>query len=268
MFKNLFSSIGNAVKGLFSGRSYSYDDKERSAQASQKGFLNPQPLTPTMPQASPTPNFNAPVYKHSAVKPTVTKAPTYTPAPTITQQYITPSPAYQPPQKLDIQAHRGVSTTPVAELRPEYQKMIWNHIPNQATQSAVAIAGENAEQNPKAKNVNADGTVDYGLTQLNNKTFSDLMRSPKYANQLKAYGINKIEDTLDPDKSIFTMKLALDYERAAKAQPFAWYYGWQNKGYNMFPDQSISDVARKKYPSGSTVYFKLLEKLRAQGLLK
>ena len=168
-----------------------------------------------------------------------------------------------PDRILDVGKYQGVSPTEIPLPTQDIQDMLWRQMPNEATQAAVAISGENPSWNPMAKNEqNTDNSIDYALAQNNSVTLEDLFKRQQYAAELKANGINGPEDLMgDPEKSIIATRITRQYEEAAGAEPWSWWFGWQNKGYNMFPDRDIKDVAGTTYKSGNKPYPKLYERL-------
>lgn len=67
------------------------------------------------------------------------------------------------------------------------------------------LEGENRGLNPRAENINKDGSVDRGLFQINSNTFADFMRrKPK---KLYEAGIRSFEDMYDPEKILRWQKL-------------------------------------------------------------
>lgn len=75
------------------------------------------------------------------------------------------------------------------------------------------LEGENRSLNPRAENINKDGSVDRGLFQINSNTFADFMRrKPK---KLYEAGIRSFEDMYDPEKNIKMAKII-----------------WEEQGYN------------------------------------
>ena len=185
--------------------------------------------------------------------------PLPTPVPT-TVPSITPTPQGR---ILDVAKYQGVSPTAIPLPNQDIQDIIWEQFPNEATQGAVALAGENAGFRTTATNPNNDGTFDYGLFQNNSKTLKDLLSKQRYAADLKAAGINSPEDVQgSAEKSALASKITRKYEEDAGASPFSWWYGWQNKGYNIAPERgSTEDLANLKYESGRSPYFKLLERV-------
>lgn len=155
-------------------------------------------------------------------------------------------------RQLAVGPYQGKSTTPVPLPPQNIQDLLWEYMPKEATQSAVTLAGENAEWKPNAMNYNKDGSIDYGLTQINNRTLNEMLGKPQYGDRLRAYGINKPEDLLgDVLKAIQAMSLAREYESAPRwwgdtkgSDPWSRWYGWQNKGYNIDPSRPIEEVAR------------------------
>lgn len=181
-----------------------------------------------------------------------------TPVPSPTASAPSPTPSPQE-RILDVGAYQGISPTEVPLPSQDIQNLLWETFPNEATQSAVALAGENARFDPNATNVNSDGTTDYGLFQNNSKTLDDLLKKQRYAVELRAAGINKPEDVLgDPKKSAIASAITRKYETDAGASPWSWWYGWQNKGYNIAPERGTTEeVANLEYDSGRKPYFQL-----------
>lgn len=185
---------------------------------------------------------------------------------TLGSQPIVPTPqpspvSHQPTvgRILDVGSYQGVSPSPIPLPERSIQDLLWEQFPNEATQSAVALAGENASFDPNAKNRNNNGTFDYGLFQNNTGTLRDMLGKQRYAKKLAEAGIFKPEDVLgDPRKSAIASKITREYEQAAGAEPWSWWYGWQNKGYNIDPNQSVQDTAKNK------AYFKLRERIKKQ----
>ena len=163
---------------------------------------------------------------------------------------------------LDLDKYQGMSKTPINQPSQEIIDLLFEIMPNDATRSAVQIEGENKRYNPSPKdNYNSDGSIDVGLAQNNNNTFNEIMNIGPLKKRMNDSGINTIDDTRsDPRKSIMLMKAIMDYKKMPRwtgdkdGHPYgsAWY-GWQNKGYNLFPEKSIEEVA------SDPAYFKLKE---------
>lgn len=215
------------------------------------------------PTPGPTINENDPgviVFK----KDEPTPIPTMTPTPQPQGQVLGANTVRQPNMDriLDVAKYQGVSDTPIPLPSQNIQDLIWEYFPNEATQAAVALAGENAGFKETASNWNNDNTWDYGLFQNNSQTMNEMLNKQKYGRQLKEGGIFRPEDVQgDPRKSALASMVTRQYETDANAAPWAWWYGWQNKGYNIDPTRSIEDVANQQYPSGKNPYFKLTERL-------
>ncbi len=173
------------------------------------------------------------------------------------------TPPQQPsvPRILDVAKYQGASKTPVALPSQYIQDLLWQHSPNDATRSAVALAGENKGFDTHAINVNTDGSTDYGLMQTNNRTINEMLTKQPFSGELRQAGINRPTDVLgSAEKSVIANQVARNYESAPRwtgdtrgAPAWGRWYGWQNNGYNMFPEQSIQDVAK------NPAYFKLAE---------
>jgi hypothetical protein len=87
---------------------------------------------------------------------------------------------------------------------------------DEADNMRLVLKGENASWNPKAININKDGSVDRGLFQINSNTFEDFKR--RYPEQFKKYNINSFDDMDHPLKNALVAKMILD-EQGYKA----WY---------------------------------------------
>ena len=172
------------------------------------------------------------------------------------------------PRILDVGKYQGGSTTPVPLPNQDIQNAVWDIMPNEATPSAVAMAGENARFDVNAKNVNNDGSVDYGLMQNNDRTLNELLSKQKFAEELNNAGIYKPEDVLgDARRSLVASKVTRAYEDAPRwtgdteGRPdWSSWYGWQNKGYTIDPNKTIQQVAE------NPAYFKLAEFIARMGL--
>jgi|YNPMSStandDraft_2_1061718.scaffolds.fasta_scaffold17307_2 hypothetical protein len=87
---------------------------------------------------------------------------------------------------------------------------------DEADNMRLVLKGENASWNPKAININKDGSVDRGLFQINSNTFYDFKR--RYPEKFKKYNINTFDDMDNPLKNALVAKMILD-EQGYKA----WY---------------------------------------------
>jgi len=94
--------------------------------------------------------------------------------------------------------------------------IIDNVFKDEADNMRLVLKGENASLNPKATNVNKDGSIDRGLFQINSNTFEDFKR--RYPEQFKKYNINTFDDMDNPLKNALVAKMILD-EQGYKA----WY---------------------------------------------
>ncbi len=160
---------------------------------------------------------------------------------------------------LDVGKYQGASDSEIPLPSQEIQDLLWKYFPDEATASAVALAGENKGFNPNAKNLNANGTYDYGLMQNNTATLREMLGKGRYGNQLREGGINAPEDVLgDAEKSILASKVTRQYENDAGVDPWSWWYGWQNNGYNINPELDIQEVSQ------NPAYFKLAEFINKQ----
>lgn len=152
---------------------------------------------------------------------------------------------------LDVGPYQGKSTTPVPLPSREIQNLLWEYFPNEATAAATVLAGENARFDPNAVNRNSDGSIDYGLFQTNNQTIDELLGKPKFGDTLRGYGINNAEDVLGSIiKSIQAASVVRDYESAPRwwgdttgSAPWSRWYGWQNHGYTIDPNQTVQELA-------------------------
>lgn len=179
------------------------------------------------------------------------------PSPLSTSQPIKISPQ---PRRLAVEQYQGMSSTPIPSPNQEITDLLFKYIPEDATKSATIIAGENGSYNHSpSPNLNNDGTYDNGLSQINTKTFADLLAKAKYAQQLRDYGIKSIADAQSsPEKGVQAFKVARDYEKDAGAPDASWWYGWQNKGYTIDPNRTLEQIAE------NPTYFKLREFLARQ----
>ena len=104
---------------------------------------------------------------------------------------------------------------------------------NEATPAALVGWSENAGWNPNARNINNNGTIDRGLTQINSQTFNEMMNKRRYREQLNGAGIYTAQDLYDPIKNIAAHKVTHQYEQDAGVRPWRWWYGWQNKHFKI-----------------------------------
>jgi len=103
-------------------------------------------------------------------------------------------------------------------------KMLWDTFPKDATKSAIAARTESG-YDPKAKNVNRNGSVDLGLMQINDGTFNDYMK--RMPNKLRNAGISSFDDMLDAQKNLNMAKIIQSH------QGWDAWYGPKDKGYDL-----------------------------------
>lgn len=143
-------------------------------------------------------------------------------------------PVIQQPRILDVGQYQGRSTTPIPLPEQNIQDMLWEAFPQQATASAIVLAGENATFDPWATNYNTNGSIDLGMFQNNDRTLQEMLYKLKYKKMLNDAGIFKPEDVLgDAMKAVMASKATRAYEDDAGVTPWNWWYGWQNKGYDL-----------------------------------
>lgn len=121
----------------------------------------------------------------------------------------------KPPRKME----RKMYGPKLEEFAPEpYREAFKKYWGVDIPMAITIMRKENASFNPKARNVNRDGSVDLGLFQINDKhTFEPYMRNrPEIMRQI---GITRFEDLEDPVKNIaFARALA-----EARGNYSAWY---------------------------------------------
>jgi len=168
-----------------------------------------------------------------------------------TTPILTPTPE---PQKIDFTGYTS-KTLPEGKLPNVPSKDLTDLFfknfgaDNEATPAAAVTVGENAGFDPNAKSgVNSNGTIDYGLMQINSGTFDGLKkRRPK---EMAAIGITSdtpYEVLFDPDINMQVAKLVRKDEQWAGQKPYKQWYGWQDppfgKGINL---QEMIDKLNKK----------------------
>lgn len=172
----------------------------------------------------------------------------------------TPTPEAIPQRILKVEDYQGLSQTPPPQLPQNIQDLIWELFPENATPSAVRAVAENMSSDPYATNKNTNGTTDYAYGQ-NSGTINEMLTKNPYAQMLKDIGVSKPEDLYgDLEKGLRTQKVIDAYKRAPRwtgdthGHPlYSESYGWQNNGYNLFPEKPIEEVA------SNPAYFKLRE---------
>jgi len=115
-------------------------------------------------------------------------------------------------------------------------QIIRNVFPNEATAAALVASTENAQfDSNRADNVNADGTADRGIFQINQNTFNGLME--RQGNKLKKLGINNFDDMRDPEKNALVAKMikegASSYRPETNPEGWGGWFGWQDTGYDL-----------------------------------
>lgn len=148
----------------------------------------------------------------------------------------TPTPTPAPQQrKIDFSGYTQQNNLPLTPPNQKLTDLFFKNFPDEATPAAAVTYGENRSYNPRATNINTNGSTDYGLMQINSKTFDDLLR--RRPNQMKAIGINKGDpyDVLfDPDINMKVAGLIREDERANQRaygkdniQDWGQWYGWK-----------------------------------------
>jgi hypothetical protein len=231
----------------------------------------PQPFNSAKPVQANEPSkadyvFSASPRPTSTPLPTV--APTSTPTPTPVPQRQQPQSnyaVYQPgePYYMDFSGYNGSSSQPIPQPPKNIAELLFKMLPNEATPAATIAFSENLKYDPSGVNPhNNDKSIDYGLFQNNSKTINEMLNTKRFGGQLRSAGINKPADVLNNvPGSIEAYRLTKDYEKEAGAAPYSWWYGWQNRGFNPMPEQSLETLGNKKYQSGNPAYFKLQEYL-------
>lgn len=121
----------------------------------------------------------------------------------------------------DVIAAQNQAPKKSYEQKINYSKEIISNIidfvfKDEADNMRLVLKGENASWNPKAINVNKDGSIDRGLFQINSNTFYDFKR--RYPEEFKRLNINSFDDMDDPLKNAQVAKMILE-EQGYKA----WY---------------------------------------------
>lgn len=158
------------------------------------------------------------------VKGAIAPSPTPTPSPTMPPE----------PPRIDFTGYTQRSGQPLVEPPRKLQDLFFKYFPDEATPSAAVAYGENATYNPEAMNdKNLNGSTDYGLMQVNSKTFNGLKTRPYWKDRMKEIGIEEDtqpEDVLyDPEMNLKIAKLIHDDETMAGAEPFQRWFGWMDK---------------------------------------
>lgn len=218
-------------------------------------FKNGIPLFTQQANATPEPYPWTEEPIQGEVKGVSTEAtPLPTNAPTRPTNYET----YQPGDQyyMDFGGYSGKSSTGIPQPPKSDAEKLFQQLPNEATSAATIAYSENLGYNPSSINdKNRDGTVDYGYFQNNSQTLKEMLGAKKYRDQLNAAGIYKPEDVTDNlDKAIVAYKVTREYKQDTGTAPFAAWYGWQDRGFNPMPEQSLEQTAKVKYPSGNKPY--------------
>lgn len=95
----------------------------------------------------------------------------------------------------------------------EVYSLVSKYFGKEADNMMEVLKGENRGLNPRAENVNKDGSIDRGLFQINSNTFADFMRRKK--DRLYKMGIRSFEDMYDPEKNVKMARII-----------------WEEQGYN------------------------------------
>jgi hypothetical protein len=117
-----------------------------------------------------------------------------------------------------------------------YDTDINKHFMNEATNAFLTLKNENAKLDPRAQNVNPDGSIDRGIFQINNQTYLDLLG--RKGNDVRNLGINSFDDLYDAAKNIQMAKLLYD-DRAS----------WDESGWNAWygaPDSIIGPKEKER----------------------
>jgi hypothetical protein len=96
---------------------------------------------------------------------------------------------------------------------------------DKAERAAVIAGTENPSYDPNATHVNKNGSIDYGIFQVNSNTLQDFIR--RKPRKMQEIGVNSPDDLKDPIKNMKTAKLIYDEQG-----PGAWY-GPKGKGYSV-----------------------------------
>lgn len=134
------------------------------------------------------------------------------------------------PEFFDYEQYRKSGSYVPAQPPREMAQLIYEEFPQEATKAALAASTESGF-NPNAYNFNSGAkgmyanSQDYGLFQINDVTLKDYMR--RFPKQVKALGINSVEDLRDPRKNAKMAKLIRQY------QGWGAWYGPKNRGFQI-----------------------------------
>jgi len=202
-----------------------------STPAPQKKAIKPSPTY--FPTATPT---KVPTRLPTAI-PTATRVPI---------RSVTPAP--QTPQGMfDFSGYKiskpGFEGKTIPQPPQDIANIIWKMFGarNEATPAAAVAWAENGLYNPNAVNKNFDGTVDYGIFQVNSATFNGLKTRPYWKERMAQLGIGpntQPEDVLfNPQINAQVAALIREDEDMAQSTPWIRWFGGhpppRGKGINL-----------------------------------
>jgi len=224
-FKQPFRRFGESVKGLLK-------------PARDLFKLPSKPKPPVEPFISPISEEETQDIRISQgeregkfISPVLGKEPPAFPAPTPTPKpdFVKPRPEFF----FEFDQYKPKDFPEVPQPSKKLAKLIFDSFPTEATAAATVAFTENGSYNPKATNVNKDGSKDYGIFQINDGTFKDMMSKNPYKRLLGEAGISSLDDLLEEEKNVKAAKVVKKYEEDSGAKPWSWWYGWVNKGFNL-----------------------------------
>lgn len=128
----------------------------------------------------------------------------------------TPTPTPQPEEKKWQETYSTLLPVFGEDIDKWMRVLRWGDV-KKGGKYGVDYGGENLSLNPRAENINPDGSIDRGLFQINSKTFADFQR--RKGDKLKKLGITSFDDMFDPVKNAQMAKLIWE------EQGFGAWYG-------------------------------------------
>lgn len=214
-------------------------------QQSQE-LVSPMPKPMTMDQVTQQMVNNGWKVSNSNNTPTPSPAPTSSPIAQAVAQQVSPPPNQQADPNFRFayeQLARDPNYATEGRGRPNFTpsqppadigNIIRSNFPKEATQAALIAATENAQFDPnRPDNINANGSADRGIFQVNEDSFNGLMQ--RQSDLLKKHGITSFDDMHDKNKNAFVATLIQQGSKQANPQTngFGPWYGWQDTGYDI-----------------------------------
>ncbi len=128
-----------------------------------------------------------------------------------------------------VQAFKGKSTKKIPEPPTKIMDLFAKYFSGDEVRTAI-VAFTESGYDPTSINRNKNGTRDYGLMQINEKTFWETKaKSPRF---FKARNINTLQDLLDPEKNVATAYAVARYEERSGKKAWSWWNGWQDQKFD------------------------------------